>query len=167
MKVSYLAGMHISTAGLVAQRQVMNAASENLANLNTTRTETGDPYRRKIVTLAAESLPPLLSATPMRDPGMGLDRTSGGHLEPTPLVTLSKESPIGVRGQLGEDPSEFPTVYDPGHPDADENGMVRMPNVDMAQEMVALLAASRAYEANIAALHTARKMAEGALGLAR
>ncbi|MFN8548502.1 MAG: flagellar basal body rod protein FlgC [Candidatus Eisenbacteria bacterium] len=167
MKVSYLAGMDVSTAGLIAQRTVMNVASENLANLNTTRTESGDPYRRQVVSLEAQKLPATLSASPAPLPGIGLDRTDPMHLQPVGLESPLAQSALGVVGKVSEDQSEFPSVYDPGHPDADENGMVRMPNVDLAQEMVTLLAASRAYEANVAALQTARKMAEGALSLAR
>lgn len=140
MKVSYLAGMNISASGLLAQREVMNAAAENLANLHTTRTESGDPYRRKVATLASESI----------------------AVEPR-----GAEAAVGVRAELSEDASEFPTVHDPGHPDADENGMVRMPNVDLAQEMVTMMAAARAYEANIAALQSAKKVAEAGLNLAR
>ncbi len=167
MKVSYLSGMDVSTAGLIAQRQVMNVTAENLANINTTKTESGDPYRRQVASLAAEPLPGQISASPLPVRAIELETTNANHMQPPGLVPLSKDAPVGVSAKVSEDSSEFPSVYDPGHPDAGPDGMVRMPNVDLATEMVTMLAASRAYEANVAALQTARKMAEGALSLAR
>jgi len=167
MKVSYLAGMEVSASGLAAQRAVMNAAAENLANAQTTRTEGGGPYRRKVASFTQEALSFEASqpqdATPAR-----LARTDEAHLQAAPAQGRPQTmGAVGVRASLEEDPSEFPEVYDPGHPDADENGMVRMPNVDVAREMVTLMTASRAYEANVAALQAARRMAESSLNLAR
>jgi flagellar basal-body rod protein FlgC len=167
MKVSYLAGMEVSASGLAAQRAVMNAAAENLANAQTTRTEKGEPYRRKIATLSQEAVT-FESTLPSAELEAAMSRTQEGHLEAKgqPDKTTS-ETAQGVKATIAEDVSEFPTVYDPGHPDADENGMVRMPNVDTAREMVTMLAASRAYEANVAALQAARRLAESSLNMAR
>jgi flagellar basal-body rod protein FlgC len=166
MKVSYLAGMNVSASGLAAQRQVMNTVAENLANAQTTRTESGGPYRRKIVSLVEEpvSFEEKLSSEEPAD----LARTQPGHFSGAGESILTREaSAAGVVAEVSEDPSDLPSVYDPGHPDADPEGMVRMPNVDTAREMVTLLAASRAYEANIAALQAARRLAESSLNLAR
>lgn len=149
MKVSYLAGMNVSASGLAAQRAVMNATAENLANAQTTRTETGDPYRRKVVSLS-------------EDPITFTDALAGAA-----PGAVTEERANGVKATVEEDLSEFPQLYDPGHPDADEAGMVRMPNVDTAREMVNLMVASRAYEANVAALQASRKLAESSLNLAR
>jgi flagellar basal-body rod protein FlgC len=167
MKISYLAGMDVSASGLTAQRAVMNAVSENLANAQTTKTETGDPYRRKVTSLATSEIPfaKRLAAGVVEQ---NLTRTDKAHMEPqAPPARLDQQSAAGVATTVTDDPSDFPTVYDPSHPDADEKGMVRMPNVETAREMVTLLTASRAYEANIAALQSARKVAEASLNLAR
>jgi flagellar basal-body rod protein FlgC len=149
MKISYLAGMNVSASGLAAQREVMNTTAENLANAQTTRTESGDPYRRKVVAL---------SEAPMSFTN-ALDAANPGQTK--------TETAVGVTATVEEDQSEFTELYDPGHPDADAKGMVRMPNVDTAREMVNLMVASRAYEANVAALQASRKLAEASLNLAR
>jgi flagellar basal-body rod protein FlgC len=159
MKVNYLAGMDVSTSGLVAQRRSMDAAAENLANAQTTRTETGDPYRRKVAVMQAD-------AESFRENLYGAAGSSVSSVSAT-ARREADTARTGVAASIHEDPSDFPMVYDPGHPDADENGMVRMPNVETAREMVTLLAASRAYEANLAALQASRKVAESSLNLAR
>jgi flagellar basal-body rod protein FlgC len=167
MKISYLAGMDVSASGLTAQRAVMNAVSENLANAQTTKTETGEPYRRKIPSLASSDVPfaARLAAGKVE---RNLTRTDPAHMEPEPLpARLDERTAIGVSASVSDDPSDFPTIFDPSHPDADEKGMVRMPNVETAREMVTLLAASRAYESNVAALQAARRLAEASLNLAR
>lgn len=133
----------ISSSGLAAERQRMEVASNNIANAHTTRTASGEPYRRQRVVFAE-----ILKPAPA---GKGEHLTLGG---------------VEVVGQSG-DPTPFPVVYDPGHPDADENGMVRMPNVQIPHEMVDLLTASRAYEANLKSLELFREMTEHALQLIR
>ena len=166
MKVSYLSGMNISASGLTAQRQAMNAAAENLANAQTTRTASGDPYRRKVTPLSVDRQT-FQVETGLAGNGLSLDRTDVHHIQPEARTGSSQVTLAGVRASVEEDMSEFPMVYDPGHPDADAEGMVRMPNVDTAHEMVTLMVASRAYEANVAALQAARKVAESSLNLAR
>jgi flagellar basal-body rod protein FlgC len=167
MKVSYLAGMEVSASGLAAQRAAMNAAAENLANAQTTRTESGEPYRRKVASFSQEAVN-IENQTPGAAPAENLALTQAGHLQAaSEPPRLAHESVSGVKAAIQDDMSEFPQVYDPGHPDADENGMVRMPNVDTAREMVTMMAASRAYEANIAALQAARRLVDSSLNLAR
>jgi flagellar basal-body rod protein FlgC len=163
MKVSYLAGMNVSASGLAAQRTVMNTAAENLANAQTTRTETGGPYRRKIAYLSEEPVS-VQDGVPSAqlDSDGSVKGTVTGVASRTDSATVS-----AVKATVTEDTSELPEIYDPGHPDADDDGMVRMPNVDTAREMVTLLAASRAYEANVAALQASKKLAESSLNLAR
>jgi len=167
MKVAYLAGMNVSASGLAAQRAVMDAAAENLANVETTKTETGDPYRRKVVNLSSNQIP----FSSQLDEGMNvgnLARTDRAHLQAQPLPSpLVEGNATGVAAQTSEDMSQFPEVFDPGNPDADAQGMVRMPNVETAQEMVTLMTASRAYEANVAALQASRNLANASLNLAR
>lgn len=136
-----LSSMDISASGLSAERQRMDVIANNIANANTTRTEAGGPYRRQHLVFAS-----VLDA-------------QKGH---------SNGSLGGVRVvAMEQDPSELPRVFHPGHPDADENGFVTMPNVKIPNEMVDLMTASRAYEANLKALKTLRTMAEQTLSLLR
>jgi len=119
----------IAQSGLLAQRVRLNVAATNLANAQVTRTLEGGPYRAKNVVLRAVPLDE-------KDP------------------FLKKVEVVEIR----DDPSPFKEVYDPGHPDADERGIVKYPNVDVITEMVELLSASRAYEANLAVLSTTKSM---------
>lgn len=139
-----LSATDISASGLAAERHRMEVVANNIANAHTTRTADGGPYRRQQVVFAAE----LQSA-------LG-DSGSGG-------ASLGGVRVVGIQPDL----SELPRVYNPGHPDADEDGFVTMPNVKLPNEMVDLMTASRAYEANLKALRTYRKMAEEALSLLR
>ncbi len=165
MRISYLTGMNVSASGLTAQRAVMDAAAENLANAQTTRTPEGGPYRRKVVPLAAEAQP--FTVRTEEAPPAELTRTDPDHFEPDSSARATTAEAMGVTAQVIEDPSEGALVFDPGHPDADADGMVRMPNVDTAREMVTLMVASRAYEANLAALQASRRLAEASINLAR
>ena len=137
----------VSASGLAAERLRMDVIAENLANANTTRTAAGGPYRRKVVVFAPQEPEPVFSSI------------------------LRKELSSKGRGvkveRIAEDQSPFRQVYDPGHPDANAEGMVTLPNVNTVLEMVDLIAATRAYEANLAALNTARTMASQALELGR
>lgn len=167
MELRYLSGMEVSASGLEALRRQMDVSAENLANLNTTRTDSGDPYRRQVVQFASAleqqvypSSLPVVQAPLVRTNEVHYPQGSG---KTAPVVEQTRR----VAASIVEDPSEFPTIFDPSHPDADENGLVRMPNVDMAQEMVHLMTAARAYEANIAALQAARAISDASLDLAR
>ena len=132
-------GLGIAASGLSAQRARMEAISENIANAETTRGPDGTPYRRKIVSLEQVGFEPLL--------------TQGANPAP------GEEGYGGVRvAGVAEDASEGPLVYDPGHPDADENGYVRMPNVDINTEMVDLMDARRVFEANASVFQAIKAM---------
>lgn len=131
-------GADVSASGLRAQRVRMEVAAANIANAETTRTPDGEPWRRQIVVLEAAA------------PG------AAGEGGPA--------APVEVAGVLS-DPSPFPLVHRPGHPDADAEGYVAMPNVNLAMEMVDLATAARAYEANLAALRTWKGMGEQALSI--
>jgi len=137
-----MSAMKVSSAGLSVQRARMNVVSSNLANANTTRTKEGGPYRRKQA---------VVGAVPLENNAFA--GTLSGE--------ISKPSIIEVK----EDPSEFPKVYDPSHPDADENGNVSLPNVNMMREMVDMLSATRAYEANAAVIGTIKNMANKAIDI--
>lgn len=139
-----LAGSAISASGLAGERLRMEVAANNIANAHSTRGVDGGPYRRQRVVFAAE-MQQLLLPGPGGRPDLGGVRVAG--IEP--------------------DEAPLPQVYDPGHPDANAEGYVTMPNVNLPHEMVDLVTASRAYEANLKSLETFRELAEQALSLLR
>jgi flagellar basal-body rod protein FlgC len=145
--MSMFGSLDISASALSAERLRMDVTAENLANAQSTRTQNGGPYRRKEVVLesAGGSFAGALAAA----------RTSAG-------------SQAGVRvAAIVEDGSPARLVHDPGHPDADADGYVRLPNVNPVTEMVDLISASRAYEANVTAMQTAKQMYTRTLDLLR
>jgi len=137
--VDFFTSMEVSASGMAAQRTRMNVASSNLANVSTTQTAEGGPYRRKDVVVAAQD---------MNVKGPFAEAIRGAQV--TGIV---------------EDAGEPRLEYDPGHPDADVDGYVELPNVNVVREMVDMITASRAYEAGITAMSTAVSMAERALGI--
>ncbi|NLN26696.1 MAG: flagellar basal body rod protein FlgC [Firmicutes bacterium] len=142
----------ISASALTAERLRMDVISNNLANANTTRTPEGGPFRRQVVVFAPRD------ATRRFAP----KRRAGAHPGQAPVVGQ------GVRVVAIRDDDAPPRlVYDPSHPDADENGMVAMPNVDVVREMVDLISAARAYEANVTTINTLKNMALKALEIGR
>ena len=147
--MSFLNALNISASGMTAERMRLDIAAENIANINTTRTENGGPYRRNMVVFE-----------PIED----------NSFASAFLSELSRQSGNGggVRvAQIVEDPSDFRMVYNPEHPDADENGYVQMPNVDLLKETVDSMAASRAYDANLTAFNTIKTMASKALEIGK
>jgi flagellar basal-body rod protein FlgC len=132
--------LQISASGLQSQRTVITVISENMANAQTTRTEEGGPYLRKRAML-----------TPARVPS-----------DPPFFELLNRRmepEALGVKVQdVVQDTEGLKTIFDPSHPDADENGLVFLPNVNLMEEMVGLLAASRVFEANVAAFNAAKTM---------
>ena len=142
----------IAGSGLSAERLRMDVTAENLANAQSTRGADGQPYRRKEVVLQQAD-------------AAGFD----GALR-TAMGTGSASS-SGARGVevvgIAEDQAPNRMVYDPGHPDANGQGYVEMPNVDSVTEMVDLISASRAYEANVTAMQTAKQMFTKTLDLLR
>jgi flagellar basal-body rod protein FlgC len=146
--MGFFTALESSASALTAQRLRMDTISENIANANTTRTENGTPYRRKTVIFqAANGNAPFSSYLSKASQ----DRVSGG-------VRVSA---------IVQDQTPFKSVYDPGHPDADANGMVQMPNVDVVTEMVNMISATRAYEANVTAINTTKSMASKALEIGK
>jgi len=132
--------LQISASGLQSQRTVIGVIAENMANAQTTRTEEGGPYLRKRA---------ILSPTPL----------SVGSPFFELLTSRMGPEAMGVKVQdIVEDPEGLKTIYDPSHPDADETGLVLLPNVNLMEEMVALMAASRVFEANVAAFNAAKSM---------
>lgn len=135
---------NISASGMTAERFRIDTIAQNIANINTTRTEDGEPYRRKIVTFQERDVTPFstyYSSSRARLVGNGVKVTS-------------------VKDDMSTD---FVMTYDPAHPDADENGYVSYPNVNIVTEMTNLIDASRGYEANVTAFNAVKAMAQAGL----
>ena len=138
--------LNISSSGLSAERLRMDTISSNIANVDTTRSEqTGQPYRRKIAVFQENLDKELNSST--------------GQYE----NQLKGVKAVGIV----EDNSPLRQVYDPSNPDADANGYVSMPNVDILNEMADLISSTRAYEANVSAISAEKSMFSSALGIGR
>ena len=140
----FLGSLSISASALTAQRMRMDVIAQNIANASSTKTANGGPYRRKIALLSSQGSFSAQLSKSMAESGGG--------------VKVSK---------IVEDQTPFRIIHDPYHPDADENGDVRMPNVDTMQEMTEMMAATRAYESNITVLNAAKSMALKALEIGR
>ena len=143
--------MNIAATGLTAQRARMDIIAENIANVNTTRTADGGPYRRRTVIFEE-----INDANPFR--GI-VNSVFGGFSASVPAaqgrgVRVSRVAESDLPGMM---------TYDPTHPDADESGYVLMPNVNIVEEMVNMISATRSYEANITAMGNARHLTQRTL----
>ena len=147
--MDFMRTMAISGSALTAERLRLDVIANNIANANTTRTAQGGPYRRQTVVFA-----PRGEQVQWMFPGM---EPQGGEF---------RGRGVRVVG-IAQDASPFKRMYNPGHPDADASGYVLLPNVNTVTEMVDLMAATRAYEANVAAIGAARQMAQRALEIGR
>lgn len=143
--MSVFRAMQINASGLSLERFKLDTISTNIANVNTTRTEAGGPYRRKVVVFREN----LVKETSKWE-GTGALRSEGVKV-------------VGIR----EDEAEFHLEYNPQHPDADEMGYVRMPNVNMVDEMIDLIKTQRTYEANVTALNTSKSILKKALEISK
>jgi len=141
--MNFLKSLETSASGLYAQRKRMDIIASNLANIETTRTEKGGPYRRKMVVMGTKEID----------------------------QDFDKMFNSGVKGvqieDVVEDQTPFKKVYNPSHPDADSNGYLYKPNVDLIVETTNMLMARRAFEANIAAIKATRQMIIKALEIGR
>jgi len=151
----------ISSEGLLLQRQRLNSIAKNIANANTTKTESGGPYRREIVIARAKDeegsfhreIDNLLK--PLKNSNIEFPAERGNRLPETKYLDIQVMSDMGD-GRL---------VYDPSHPDADNNGYVRYPNVNVVTEMVEMITAQRAFEANISVIESAKNVARDSLDI--
>ena|SRR6266404_7179556 len=141
--MNLITALDVNASGLTAQRTRVEVSSSNLANSQTTRTEDGGPYRRKDVVFQTASFKDSL--------GMAMDNDIEG-------VEVS---------QILPDPRPFDRRYEPGHPDADAEGYVSYPNVNVLEEMANLVEASRSYEANLAAINVVKAMINRTLEIGR
>ena len=142
--------INVSATGLTAQRLRMDVIAKNIANASTTRTENGLPYRRQVVIFEENCR----------------NKAFSQFLSEESRRLFLKDGGVKVKG-IVDDKSPFKRIYDPGHPDADEEGYVLMPNVDVVVEMVNMISAARAYEANVTALNATKGMAQKALEIGR
>jgi flagellar basal-body rod protein FlgC len=134
----------VSSSGMRAQRQRMEVIATNLANVHTTRTEEGGPFAKKevVFTSADVSEKPFASMLSLKMEGVNVE-------------------------SVQESDKPFEKVYDPGHPDADAEGYVQFPNVNLMEEMADMIAATRAYEANINVINTTKELALKTLEIIR
>lgn len=151
--MAFLGAMNVSASGMTAQRQRLDVISENIANMNTTRIEGTEgeeavPYTRKMVVFQP------IAQSDFRNT---FDTARGNMIESQGVVVT----------EIVEDDAAYKILYDPNHPDADENGYVEMPNVDSLTETVDAMAASRAYEANVTAFNAIKAMASKGLEIGR
>lgn len=146
--MSLFQSFNINASGMTAQRFRMDVISENVANVNTTRTEDGTPYRRKIVSFAEKDVTPFSKV---------LDNTREAYLG----------NGVKVYSVSEDTSSDYIMKYDPSHPDADENGYVSYPNVNIVTEMTNMIDASRSYEANVTAFQTSKAIAMKGLELGK
>lgn len=139
--MAFLSSMNVVGSGLTVQQLRLDVISENVTNMNTTRTEEGGPYRRKMVVLEEENSP-----SPFRQAlnrAMGMENPQRGGVRVT---------------EIAEDPSDFRIVYDPTNPDANAEGYVEMPNVDLVKEISDAMAANQAYSANVTAFNVLKQV---------
>jgi flagellar basal-body rod protein FlgC len=144
MELSLFSSLNVSASALTANRFRMDVISSNIANANTTRARyvNGEwlPYQRKMVQLSPQGTQ---SFDTLLHKALGKDSAQATGVQVSGIKT---------------DRSPFKLVFDPEHPDADENGYVRLPNVDIMKEMVDMMSATRSYEANVTALNASKNM---------
>lgn len=150
--MSMFGGIDASASGLTAERLRMDVISNNIANVNTTRTATGGPYRRQYVVFEPREA----------------DKQSFSSMLTGAMASTKLQAGDGVRAVgIEMDSTQGNLIYDPGHPDANANGYVEMPNVNIVTEMVDMITASRAYEANVTAVNAAKSMNSKALEIGK
>ena len=153
--MSLFASLRTSASGLTAQRLRMDLISNNMANAETTRTAEGGAYRRQQVLFT----PKVLGRIPFFEQLRGTSALRGQ----VPGLELQGVQALAIV----EDQSPTRLVYDPSHPDANPDGFVEFPNVNVVTEMTDMLSASRSYEANVTVFNAAKQMAQRAIDLAR
>ncbi len=159
--MAFLKSLDISASGMTAQKMRLDVLSQNITNSTTTRTEDGTPYKRKMVVFEDRSNQATFSAQ--------LEKAQNKIVK-SKLKSRAQdiETVGGVKvAQIVEDETALTAVYDPTHPDANEEGYVMMPNVDTTQELIDMMSASRSYEANIQAFNATKNLANKALEIGR
>jgi flagellar basal-body rod protein FlgC len=150
--MSFWNTLRISSSALYAQRLRLDVISNNVANAETTRTTAGGPYQRQDVVFTTQNNLPFIHNLVMANRNLDNDPTNLQGVKVSKIIT---------------DETEGPKVYDPTHPDADKEGYVTYPNVNLVVEMTNMLSATRSYEANLSVVDAARTMAQRALEIGR
>lgn len=157
--------IEVSGSGMSLQRRKMNVVSQNIANAETTKTEEGGPYRRRRLDVSAddEKLP---FKTILEGSTNGLLLTNKGHLPEIPVAPGNYETVAVAKGEeIEADENAFRLIYDPTHPDADADGYVKMSDIELINEMVDMMSANRAYEANALSISASKEMLKNALDI--
>lgn len=163
MKMNFFSALDISASGLVSYRARMNTIANNIANVNTTNVGDGTPFQRQFVELR-----PVADENRWKLPQSKILmlRNNFDHISELGEIIPNDPRYMGVRvSGISTDQTPGQIIYDPAHPDADENGYVTMPNVNIVQEMVNMMTASRSYEANITALNQTKQVALKAISI--
>lgn len=154
--MSFLSSINIIGSGITAQHLRLDTISENVTNINTTRTEDGGPYRRKVVVFQAQNATRDAFRLAMSNARKGL------------VSNARFETSGGVRVvEIVEDQSDFKLKYDPTDPDANEEGYVELPNVDLVKEITDAMAASQAYSADVTAFNVLKGVISSGLEIGR
>jgi flagellar basal-body rod protein FlgC len=157
-------GFDYSSLGMNIQRKKMDMVAKNLANIDSTKTGEGVPYKRKILKIAATGNDVAKAIEPQQF--IPLKATSDNHIRGTAKSAgISTGSNYDISGMEVDDPTMGDMVYMPEHPDANENGYVLMPNVNVVTEMVDMIAATRGYEANLTAFNASKQIAKDTLDM--
>ena len=151
--MAFLSSLNIAGSGMTAQQTRLDVIAENITNSATTRTEAGGAYRRKVVTMQAQGGRDDFRAAMAR-----AQRVSNAGYTTTGGVMITN---------ITEDQSALKLVYDPTHPDANEEGYVELPNVDTVKEMTDAIAASQAYAANVTVFNTMKSVIEKGLQIGK
>lgn len=157
--------LKISGAGLSLNRRKLNVTAENIANAETTRTEQGGPYRRKSVVVSGKKQKVDFN-TELQKYTLGLNRTDNEHFQTSKKYGQSELEMILPQSRETADPrGKVKMVYDPAHPDANEDGFVEMPDINILIEMVNMMTAQRSYEANASTLEATKNIYSAALDI--
>jgi flagellar basal-body rod protein FlgC len=153
--MAFFSSMNIVASGMTAQQARLDVISENITNMNTTRTEAGGAYRRKLTVMQSETGKNGFRLAMSRAARSGRGVSNRGF-----------EQAGGVKiVEIAEDQSEMPRVYDPTHPDADEEGYLELPNVTLVAEVADAMAASQAFNANVTAFNALKQVVQRGLDI--
>jgi flagellar basal-body rod protein FlgC len=157
--------LKISGSGMTVQRLKMNTASENIANAETTKTPEGIPYRRKRVSISSDDRSENFAGE-FRRARVQLTRTNSRHKALSPKFHADDVTVADARARVFEERGRnFRMIYDPSHPDADPDGYVAMPNINIVTEMVDMMVAARAFEANVTSATATKEMISEAMDI--
>jgi len=152
---------NISAKGMGAQKRKMDIVAENIANIDTTRTKDGTPYKRKY--LVVQQNKSFENNLRLVNSKINLEATEPGHFTTAKKLVNDGNTNDGIKTEVVSDNTQGELVYMPDHPDANKDGYVRMPNVNVVTEMVDMIAATRSYEANLTAFNSSKQIAKDSL----